>query len=71
MTLTLTLLALTLAISFGVMLVNILSAPEGYENETGFHVTKVADQSFSITLSGNQLKAVPALAKVAVHDEAA
>ena len=37
MTLTLALLALTLVSSFAFMIVNLVNAPEGYEDENGFH----------------------------------
>ena len=37
MSLTLTLLALTSIASFAVLLVNIQNAPEGHEDENGFH----------------------------------
>ena len=58
MTITLTLLALALVGSFAVLLVNILNAPEGHEDETGFHVTLTG---------GSQPKPVPARVKVSAH----
>ncbi len=54
MTLTLSLLALTLVSSFAFMIVNLVNAPEGYEDENGFH----------IKLAGSQQAPVPVLVKV-------
>ena len=61
MTLTLTLLALSLIIGFAVLLVNIANAPEGYEDENGFHAK----------LAGTQPKPVPVRVKVSAHQIAA
>jgi len=49
MTLTLSLLALTFVSSFAFMIVNLVNAPEGYEDENGFHAK----------LDGSQPAAMP------------
>ena len=61
MTLTLTLLALSLIIGFAVLLANIANAPEGYEDENGFHAK----------LAGKPLKSVPVRVKVSTRQIAA
>lgn len=61
MTLTLTLLTPSLIIGFAVLLVNIAHAPEGHEDENGFHAK----------LAGNQPKPVPARVKVSTRQIAA
>jgi hypothetical protein len=71
MTLTLSLLALTFAISFVVMLVNLASAPEGYEDDAGFHTGKPAGQNFYNSVSANQPQAIPVYVTVPVRQVAA
>lgn len=44
MTITLALLALTFISSFAFMIVNLVNAPEGYEDENGFHVKLSSSQ---------------------------
>jgi len=57
MTITLSLLALTLLSSFGLLVAKILSAPEGYEDETGFYLSGNTDQNLR-AVSANA-KSVP------------
>ena len=57
MTLTLTFLALTIALSFGILLFNILTAQEGYQDESGFHTGTPSEQIYA-TLAGSSLKPV-------------
>ena len=64
MTFTLSLLALVFIFSFGLLLLNILSAPEGYEDETGFHATNVAGAK---VVAVNQSQVFPAYAKSVTH----
>ncbi len=64
MTLTITLLILTFILSCGFLLLNILSAPEGHEDENGFHLDSGAEQSVYAAISGNQPAPVPIFAKV-------
>ena len=64
MTLTFTLLALTFILSFGLLLLNILSAPEGYEDEAGFHATNVAGAK---VVAVNPSQVFPAYAKSVTH----
>ena len=61
MTLTLTLLALAFISSFAVLLVNIINAPEGHEDENGFHAT----------LAGSKPDPVRVRVKVSSHQFAA
>ena len=70
MTLTLTFLALIVAISFGILLVNILTAPEGYQDESGFHAGSSNEQRHA-SLSEGQLKPVTVFAKVSIRQVAA
>ncbi|MEO6992709.1 MAG: hypothetical protein ABI273_03675 [Lacunisphaera sp.] len=44
MSLTLTLLSLTFIASFVVLLVSVLNAPEGHEDEHGFHLSSAGKQ---------------------------
>ena len=63
MTLTFTLLALTFILSFGLLLLNILSAPEGYEDEAGFHAAAESEVNIYGLVAGNQSKTIPVYVK--------
>jgi len=71
MTLTFTLLALTFIVSFGALLLNLVTAPEGYEDETGFHVGSKGKPNPFISRLVDQPKMVPVRAKVATPQVAA
>jgi hypothetical protein len=71
MTLTFALLALTSIVSFGILLLNILSAPEGHEDEAGFHSGTTDAQARGLPFGGEQLKQVSVFAKVPVRQIAA
>ena len=68
MTLTLILPTLIFVFSLGVLLIGIVTAPKGYENERGFHAgdEDVARVPF-VRLAGRQLKMAPVGAKESVR----
>ncbi len=65
MSLTLTLIVLTQALGLCALLINILRAPDGYEDETGFHsgVKPVKNETYYDTFSGRQPRRVPVYVK--------
>lgn len=72
MTLTLALFSLlALSISFLVLVVNLRTAQDGHEDETGFHAVPVSAQDFRQMASDQVTTAASSLAKMSARQAAA